>query len=75
MAKKFIDMKTFSLGKFFIGFSFPSKKKSMWITRTNKHKSRMDHFFSIHRTYNREKKLYIYGLILYKLNIKLLVRG
>lgn len=74
MTKKFIDMKTFNIWKFFIGLSFPSKPKSMWITRTNNGKCRMDHFFSIHRTFNRSKKIYIYGLIIYKLNIKLLIR-
>lgn len=34
MAK--IDMKTFTLGRLFIGVSFPTKKTSMWITRSNK---------------------------------------
>lgn len=70
MAKMKIDMKTFRLGKLFIGFSLPSKPKSMWITRSTKNRSRMDHILSFHRTFHRKTRIYTYSIILYKLNIK-----
>lgn len=68
MAK--INIKTFKFGKLFVGISFPTKSKSMWITRSNKNRNRMDHLLSLHRTFNRDKKIYTYTIILYKLNIK-----
>lgn len=71
--KKNIKLWTFRIGRFFFGFSMPSKHKSMWITRTKNNRNRMDHFLSIHRTYNRRSRQYIYCIILYKWNFKLLI--
>lgn len=66
--KKNTNMKTFKLGKLFVGISVPSKKRSIWISRHKR--NRMDHFLSFHRTYNRDRKVYTHTIIIYKLNIK-----
>ena len=64
---------TIRIGRFFFGFSIPNRHNSMWITRTKKNQRRIDHFISLHRSYNRPTKQYIYSLILYKWNFKLLI--
>lgn len=69
-----VNLRTFTIGRFFIGLAWASRN-SMWITRTNKNRSRMDHIFSIHRSWNRNERKYIYGIIAYKLNIKLIIRS
>jgi len=72
MSKK-LKLWTFRIGRLFFGFSIPSKTSSMWITRTKNNQRRIDHFISLHRSYNRPTRQYIYSIILYKWNFKLIV--
>lgn len=70
---KTMKMWTIKIGKFFLGFSVPKKPNTMWITRTRNNRRRLDHIFGIQRTYHRDYKQYVYSLIMFRWNFKVII--
>jgi len=59
-------VKTFKIGRLFIGFDI-SERGTPWVTYENR--KRRDHLFSINRVYDRESGLYAWQLFLYRLSV------